>query len=145
MIIEGYAAYAQNLDTKNDIVDGAALARVAALYPKGRPLLLLYGHEVNSPVGFVLELTYDGKGLWMKAELDDTFSKAAEIKRILEKNVQLGLSIGFKDTQSRVCSVTHARILQELDLIEISVCLIPANPKTIIAKWEPTCAALTPC
>jgi HK97 family phage prohead protease len=93
------------------------------------PVVLL-GHDADKDIGIVVEYNLDEKGLEIVAEIRNDIDGVME--RIENKTLR-GFSIGwrclsceYKEEESKMI-----RIVTELDLAEISVVSVPANPKTL--------------
>lgn len=128
--IEGYAS-TKDKDRVKDIVEPTAFKNALDLYMTN-PIVLLQ-HNADKPIGIVTDATIDSKGLYIKAKItEDTdwvFSK-------LKNKVLRAFSIGYrikdyeinevKDDQGDVTG--YEEIIKDLELFEISLVSIPANP-----------------
>ena len=128
--IEGYAS-TKDKDRVKDIVEPNAFKDALDLYMTN-PIVLLQ-HNADKPIGIVTDATIDSKGLYIKAKItEDTdwvFSK-------LKNKVLRAFSIGYrikdyeideiKDDQGYVTG--YEQTIKDLELYEISVVSIPANP-----------------
>lgn len=136
--IVGWAS-TPHVDRHDDIVEPTAFTSSLGTYMKNPRLLLRHWDDKN--IGNVTaayvkdEGTDDERGLWVEAEVlmnvDDCIT--------LIKNKMLGtLSIGFrvKAVEYRLLGdetgpTREIRVITDLDLLEISVVDIPANPNAI--------------
>ena len=128
--IEGYAS-TKDKDRVKDIVEPNAFKSALDLYMTN-PIVLLQ-HNADKPIWIVTDATIDSKGLYIKARItEDTdwvFSK-------LKNKVLRAFSIGYrikdyeidevKDDQGDVTG--YEQIIKDLELFEISLVSIPANP-----------------
>lgn len=136
--IVGWAS-TPHLDRHDDIVEPSAFASSIATFMKNPRLLLRHWDEKNIGNVTMCEIRDQGtdeeRGLWVEAEVllnvDDCMT--------LIKNKQLGtLSIGFrvKEAEYRLLGdetgpTREIRVITDLDLLEISVVDIPANPNAV--------------
>lgn len=124
--ISGYAATFGRADSQADAIEPgafrASLARRAARVP------LLWQHDVAEPIGRVTVLQEDARGLWFSAELSAT-RRAQDALALLQGGALRECSIGFVPRRVRFeqRNGDRVRVLQELDLIEISLVTLAAN------------------
>lgn len=128
-VFEGYAAVFGVTDSVNDkIMPGAFRQSLAACRAEGRLPPLLWQHDPALPIGAWRELREDAHGLYVKGELFvDDIPRAREAYRLLRENVVTGLSIGYRAKEQRRDHGTGARILSDIELVEISMVTFPAN------------------
>lgn len=136
--IEGYAS-TKDKDRVKDIVEPNAFKSALDLYMTN-PIVLLQ-HNADKPIGIVTDATIDSKGLYIKAKItEDTdwvFSK-------LKNKVLRAFSIGYrikdfeidevKDDQGDVTG--YEQIIKDLELFEISLVSIPANPYALTKSFS---------
>lgn len=126
--VRGFAS-TDSLDRQSDIVEpGGGTWRL--------PLPLLLQHVHADPVGLVESIERRGSGLWIEASLVEGIGKADEAWRMIEAGLLAGFSIGFIGKKSEPLKSGGLRFLQ-WELIEISVCTIPANPDAKIQRNLP--------
>jgi len=136
--IEGYAS-TKDVDRYGDIVEPEAFKNTMEVFMKNPVLLLQHKHD--KPIGSVTEFNIDEKGLYIKGEVkhnDDGVQDKIESKTLR------GFSIGFRIKQLRVEEVRNDDgdlidllwIIEELELLEISVVSVPANPYTLMKSLE---------
>lgn len=130
---EGYAATFDRVpDSYGDVIaQGAFTNTLKAWQESGRPIPVLYGHNMDDPdynIG-VAECTEDEKGLHVIAKFDS--SEKAQRTRELLKDGRLGkMSFAFNVLDEGTVKLedgTKANELRELELFEVSVVLVPAN------------------
>jgi HK97 family phage prohead protease len=124
MIVEGYAALFGVEDQMHDIVRAGAFA--ASLARRAEPLAMLVEHEARLLAGYWREAFEDGRGLFVRGEIDDALAGAARAKRLIARGGD-GLSIGY------VPLVHHRsgdiRVLSEIELLEVSIVTHPMQPQ----------------
>lgn len=142
VFIKGYAS-TPHIDRHNDVVEPSAFAKGLATYLKNPRLLLRHWDEKN--IGNVTEANIIDEG---KEETDGLYVKAEVIRDVddcknLIRNGMMGtLSIGFicRAWEERKIgegdNVRIVRVITDLDLLEISVVDIPANPNAIFTMGK---------
>ncbi len=78
-----------------------------------------------------LELREDEHGLFVKAELDESNPRVAEISSALKRGDLSEMSFGFHAIKDEFSSDGEQRTLKELRLLDVSVVTWPANPSTL--------------
>lgn len=126
-IIEGWAS-TKDLDRYNEIVEPAAFKKSLKTYMKNP--VLFFGHEWWSlPIGKVLSAKIKDDGLWVKAKISES---ADEVWSLLKEEMLKTFSIGYKLLKYEKDQETDITTLLDLELLEISVVGIPANPEAMI-------------
>lgn len=123
MIIEGYAALFGVEDQMHDIVRSGAFA--ASLARRVELLPMLVEHEPRLIAGAWRDVREDGRGLWLRGELQRHQPGAARARRMLARGVD-GLSIGFIALGSHRAG--GRRVLTEIELLEVSIVTHPMQP-----------------
>ncbi len=121
MIIEGYAALFGVEDQMRDIVRAGAFA--ASLARCDEPLPMLVEHEPRLLAGHWSEAFEDGRGLFLRGEINASFAGAARAERMIARGVD-GLSIGFVPVVQRR-GAGGVRVLSEIELLEVSIVTHP--------------------
>lgn len=124
MILEGYAALFGVRDLTGDVIRAGAFR--VSLMRRGGALPMLVQHERRLAAGGWTDVREDARGLFVRGEVRGDLPGAARAKRMIEGGVD-GLSIGF------IPVVAHrsgdGRILEEIDLLEVSIVTQPMQPK----------------
>lgn len=133
--ISGYAAIWGNIDDANDmLVKGCCSRSIENRGPDSktnRKIIFLWMHDIDEPLGRIVKLTEDDKGLYFEAEID----KIPEGDRCLEqlKSGTLNqFSIGYMYVWS-ACewdSQEGCLVVKEINLFEISVVSLGCNDET---------------
>lgn len=123
--IAGYAStFGGEPDAYGDvIVKGAFLDSLARGWPK-----LLFEHY--EPIGKTLEIREDDKGLFGRWAIIDT-SKGTDAYKLAKGGVLDSMSIGYF-TQEYEYRQDGVRLLQKVELPEVSVTATPANRNAVI-------------
>ena len=117
MRIAGYAAVYDRVDRAGDVFRAGAFAGAGTV-----PLLLQHR---GAPVGAVLEMHEDARGLRIAARIDDP-----GVARAVRSGALPALSVGYRVrrvTQGAWCEIRAA------DLAEISLVAVPMQPAARIA------------
>ncbi|OHO60904.1 HK97 family phage prohead protease [Corynebacterium sp. HMSC036D02] len=142
---EAYASVFGNRDSYGDVVQkGAFAASLKAWDEKGAPIPLLWGHNMADPdfnIGMVTSAEEDEHGLKVVCELDTDSPKGAQVHRLLKQGRVREMSFAFAATSSEYGELDgkSVRFLKEVDLFEVSVVPLGANPETeVLAVKSPT-------
>ncbi len=123
---EGYASLFGVADGAGDRVMPGAFA--ASLRRRGAgDVRMLYQHFSHAPIGVWEEITEDWRGLYVRGRLSTAIEQARDIRALLADGALNGLSIGFRTVRARreQAQGQIGRLLQEVDLWEISVVTFP--------------------
>lgn len=133
--VEGYAStFDREPDCYGDIVvQGAFAESLEKWKSSGRNIPLLYGHNTNDPecnIGHVIEAHEDERGLYVVAEFDEENPKAQYVRKLVQEGRLWKFSFGYdiKDAGSIELDGHYAYELRRLDLFEVSLVQVPANP-----------------
>ncbi|MFN3232930.1 MAG: HK97 family phage prohead protease [Alphaproteobacteria bacterium] len=125
----GYAAVFNGIDSQNDVVKRGAFTRSLAEHrTAGSMPPLLWMHDASKPIGRLLACREDAKGLFVDGKLTLGVKQADEAYALLREGAVTGLSIGYKTRHSNQDKETGARVLSDVDLREVSLVALPANP-----------------
>jgi len=130
VIIEGFAN-TSDLDRVGDVVLPSAFSKSLEEYMSNP--VLLFQHEWDDIVGSVLEAKVmddeAGKsgGLWIKAQISNAPDTDSVRVKIREGSLRT-FSIGYNEIDASYDKERDVYIVKELELLEISVVTIPANP-----------------
>lgn len=132
-IIEGYASTFGNVDLGGDRVQKGAFSQTF-VHKKTRKVFFDHFYGVPDLAG-VGTFSIDEKGLYMKAEMPleatDVKNAFVKIKFMLERDEDMGLSIGYNTVKSRM-SAEGIRDLLELAVMETSITPFPMNTEALI-------------
>jgi HK97 family phage major capsid protein/HK97 family phage prohead protease len=122
---EGFASVFNEVDQVGDVVaPGAFRKSLAAHQAAGRLPLLLWMHRPDEPIGVWESIVETAHGLAVKGRLILDTARGREAYALLKEKALTGLSIGFRTLKS--ARTKTGRLLQELDLAEISLVSFPA-------------------
>ncbi len=124
---EGYASLFSVADGAGDVVAPGAFTR--SLKHRGpERVRMLYQHHADEPLGVWETIAEDGKGLYVRGRLNLDVERARDVGALIAQGALNGLSIGFRAIRARRDRATGQRILNEIDLWEISVVTFPLLP-----------------
>nr|DAQ04671.1 MAG TPA: prohead serine protease [Caudoviricetes sp.] len=132
----GFVGYAATFDREPDsvgdvIAKGAFTETLKAWADSGRPVPVLYGHNMEDPdynIG-TAELVEDERGLRTTAAFDGS-PKAQRVRQLLAEGRLSKMSFAYDVLDEAPVELedgTNANELRKLDLFEVSVVLVPAN------------------
>ena len=130
--LEGYAAVFGNVDRDNEVIVPGAFARTIPDFKTTG--FLCNGHNWKEELGTITDAKEDDRGLHITAEFYSTPDAQQVRQRLSEKIARgrsAGMSIGYRVKQSE--RRNGARHLLELDLMEVSVVTVPANPQARVS------------
>jgi|TARA_R100000149_G_scaffold12056_1_gene4561 HK97 family phage prohead protease len=129
----GYGSIFNNKDLGNDVVQQGAFSKsLARKGPKG--VKMLYQHDQKQPIGVFEEILEDNRGLKVKGRLAMGTQKGREVYELMKMGAIDGLSIGYRVSPKGYHhdEKTKARIIKEVDLMEISAVTFPMNQRAKI-------------
>lgn len=125
----GYGSIFGNVDAYGEkVMPGAFANSLAKHRQKGTSPLMFWQHNPSEPIGVWSDLAEDGKGLKGTGRFVLETNRGRETYALLKAGAIRGLSIGYREIKTEPDG-PH-RLLKELDLVEISVVSIPANPRS---------------
>lgn len=130
--IEGYGAVFGNVDSYNEIIEPGAFANsIAAKEPK-----MAWQHDLRELVGRWDDYREDANGLMMRGRIATRTERGADAVELLELGALKGLSIGFNTVKSEMDHDKGIRRLLEIDLWEVSLVSVPANPLANVTGFK---------
>jgi len=130
---EGYGSVFNNTDLGNDVIKNGAFKK--SLRQRGaKSIKLLYQHKSDMPIGVFDSMKEDEHGLYVKGRLALKTQAGSEAYELLKMGALDGLSIGFRLTPKgyQTDKRTRRRIIDEVDLMEVSLVTFPMNPKATV-------------
>ena len=132
-LFEGYASLFGLVDLGRDRVAPGAFRDCLASKGPGA-VKLLWQHDPVHPIGVWEAIEEDAKGLFVRGRLDLAVAKAREVHALMRSGAVDGLSIGFRTLRSRKEAATGVRILEKLDLWEVSIVTFPMLPAARVSS-----------
>jgi HK97 family phage prohead protease len=118
--IAGYVSRFDSADASGDIVRRKAFLGNPADVP------LLWQHDLSRPIGRVVALTEDRRGLRMVARLDPGCRDGGDALALIRSGAVDGLSFGFRAKKARNLP-GGGRELLSVELLECSVVTLPMH------------------
>ena len=138
MSFAGYASVFGGVDSYGDTIDAGAYKNT--LINRDRPIRMRWNHY-GPVIGKWKNMFTDDKGLFVEGQLTPGHSTAMDVYASMKHGAIDGMSIGYIPTKSQQLE-DGRRLLQEINLIEISVVEEPAD---MGAKINSVKAALDAC
>ncbi len=122
----------------NDVVEPTAFEETLKQYMTN-PIVLLQ-HDMDKPIGTVTEASIDEKGLFIKAKItEDTDGVFSKLKNGVLRTFSIGYSVKDYETIENVDSegnYSYTNIIKMLELFEISLVSVPANPFALVKSFD---------
>ena len=134
--IEGLAWPFGVPDRIGDVIEKGAFASAAL------PLPMLFGHDLNDPVGVWEAAEEATDGLRLKGRLlVGEVTRAREVRALVRSGAVRGLSIGFR-TRKSTNRKGGGRTITDLELLEASIVTIPMHPGAKVTSAKSAVRAL---
>lgn len=92
------------------------------------PIPMLFGHDMNDPVGAWHAATEESDGLHLKGRLlVEDVARAREVRALVKSGAVRGISIGFL-TRKATARQGGGRLITQLELVEASLVTVPMHP-----------------
>ena len=141
--VPGIVAYASTFDRIPDaygdvVAKGAFTGTLSRLAENGYNLPLLYGHVMDNPsniIGTVTKAVEDDHGLLVEATFDMENPNAQQVRRAILAKAINKLSFAFSildEAPVKLEDGTKANELRELEIYEVSIVVVPANPRAAV-------------
>jgi uncharacterized protein len=128
---EGYASTFGNRDLGGDIVDPGAFANtIKARGARGVKMLL--DHDPRLRIGAWSEIKEDGTGLFVRGSLFMEKQIGRDTHIDLKGGALDKMSIGYRTKSDAMDGRRRARVLKEVDLLEISLVTFPMNERASV-------------
>jgi HK97 family phage prohead protease len=134
----GYGSTFGNVDKGNDICVKGCFTRSLTEHKAENSLPSMYWmHDPAEPIGDWIDMTEDSKGLVVEGQLwvgDRSTECSKKALNLLQGTGKKGLSIGYKTKTSALDKKSGARLLQDVDLRELSVVGWGMNPSATVTS-----------
>ncbi len=125
----GFASTFNNIDLDHDIIARGAFLKTLQ---SDRKVKLLWQHNHAEIIGSFLKLVETEAGLEVEGRLNLGTRRGMEAIALLRAGDLDSMSIGFRVKKDEFDPDTGIRILKELELLEISLVSMPANPLAVV-------------
>lgn len=128
--VRGYVSRFDVPDRSGDIVRKGAFLGLPAEVP------LLWQHDLERPIGRVIGLVEDDRGLRMEAGISPSCRDGLDALALVRSGAVTGLSFGYRVKQARAAP-GGGRELLRLELLECSVVTLPMHRDARITGIQP--------
>lgn len=125
--VSGYASTFER-DLGDDVIVPGAFQKSLG---GGRAVRFLYQHDHRQPLGKVLELREDEKGLFGRFSISRT-SLGSDVRTLLRDGAIDSFSIGYLPKEAERDKEAGVRRLKEVELLECSLVSMPMNPGALV-------------
>lgn len=134
-MFSGYASVFGITDSQGEeVASGAFDLSLKSWAALGKMPKLLWQHDCRQPIGLWREIREDNHGLFVKGQLLLELAQGREAYSLLKNGIVDGLSIGFATVRARRNANSQVRILEEVNLHEVSLVTFAANPKAKVEQ-----------
>jgi HK97 family phage prohead protease len=130
LYIEGYANTIDK-DRVGDVVLPTAFEKSLPNYLKNP--VLLYQHSWDNVIGKVIDAKVTDNGLWVKAYVSSS-KDCEDIRTKIKEGILKTFSIGYDEKEAERDELTKTNYVKDIELLEISIVSIPANPNAIFTQ-----------
>lgn len=136
--ISGYGSIFGNTDRHGEVVQRGAFAKsLADLKQRGEMPVMLWSHMQEQPIGRWTSMAEDGKGLRVEGFLNLKTERGRDAYEHIKARDAGGLSIGYKASKDgRKYAGKGIFHLVEVELYEVSIVTVPANPAARIEGFK---------
>ena len=135
--IEWYAS-TKDKDRMNDIVEPSAFEDTIKQYMTN-PIVLLQ-HDMDKPIWTVIEASIDEKWLFIKARItEDTDGVFSKLKNWVLRTFSIWYRVKDFETEENTdaeWNYVFTNIIKALELFEISLVSVPANPFALVKSFD---------
>ena len=135
--IEWYAS-TKDKDRMNDIVEPTAFENTLKQYMTN-PIVLLQ-HDMDKPIWNVIEASIDDKWLFIKAKItEDTDGVFSKLKNWVLRTFSIWYRVKDFETmenEDAEWNYVFTNVIKELELFEISLVSVPANPFALVKSFD---------
>lgn len=126
-IVKGYGSVFGNIDSDGDIINKGAYTKT--ITENGNRVKYLYQHDMDKPLGKMVNLYEDEKGLVFEAEIPKT-TLGRDVMELMKAGVITENSVGILPIRKEM--VEGNRHINEVKLYEISAVTLAANDQAMI-------------
>lgn len=133
LVITGYGAMFHNIDSYKDIIMPGAF--VNTLLERKDRIAFCYQHDTWNPIGKILEIFEDEKGLYLKVMIS---AAEEDIQIKVKEGILKEMSIGYRviEAKEEIRNGDTIRLLEKIMLFEVSLVTIAANPLAVITGMK---------
>jgi HK97 family phage prohead protease len=133
----GYASLFGVTDLGGDSVQRGAFTKSLKSKPAAK-VKMLRGHDTSEPIGVWDSIVEDARGLKVAGRLILGTVKGNETYQLMKAGALDGMSIGYRTKKESYDRTKKVRLLDELELHEISIVTFPMLPTATISRVKNT-------
>ena len=127
-VVKGYGSVFGNIDSDGDIINKGAYKKT--IQENGQRVKYLYQHDMDKPLGKMVHLEEDDKGLVFEAHIPKT-QLGKDVVELMKAGVITENSVGILPIQKEMGHDGY-RHINEVKLFEISAVTLAANDQAMI-------------
>ena len=127
-VVKGYGSVFGNIDSDGDIINKGAYKKT--IQENGQRVKYLYQHDMDKPLGKMVHLEEDDKGLIFEAHIPKT-QLGKDVVELMKAGVITENSVGILPIQKEMGHDGY-RHINEVKLFEISAVTLAANDQAMI-------------
>ena len=124
----GYASIFDVVDSYGDSVKKGAIKKTLK---ESKSFPMLWSHNVQEPIG-IISGEEDDTGLAVEGKINLDVQRGKEVRALMRQGAVNGLSIGYETMKELIDSENGTRVLKEIKLWEVSVCVFQACPGALV-------------
>ena len=133
--IQAYVTTFNNADVVGDVISPTALDKYVKEFNEQKQRLpMLWQHDKNELIGEWTKFEINSRGVKGTGEIFTDVTRGNDVRNLIKRGAVGSVSIGFKATDYESIDKTGGRLFKEIQLIETSVVINPANPKARITS-----------
>lgn len=134
----GYASVFDTKDDQGDLIKKGAFFKTLLKWQQKQDMpKLLWSHDWGSPIGKIHRIYEDEYGLFVQAQLALDVQKAKEARALVDSGAIKGLSVGFKAKSVKSDKLKQCRVIEDVELYEVSLVALPANSGAVVMATSP--------
>jgi HK97 family phage prohead protease len=134
-MFEGYASVFGVQDSDGDVImKGAFKNTIVKSKETGRMPKMLLQHDIRNLVGKYTDIQEDENGLFVKGRIIMETQQGRETFALLKEGILDAMSVGFNIPPGGAFGMNHGLMIEEVDLMEISLVTFGANPEAMITS-----------
>ena len=133
LVIEGHGAVKGNVDSVGDVIVDGAFKKT--LNERAGRIAFCLQHDIFNPIGKILEIKEDEKGLFLKVRISDS---EPDVKTKIREGILKEMSIGYSvmDAKNGEKDGKDVLFLTDIKLFEVSLVTVAANPEAMIEAMK---------
>lgn len=129
-----YITTYKNEDVVGDIMAPGVLDKFISEFPEGGKLPALWQHDANEVIGEWTKFESNARGVKGYGQIYTEVSRGNDVRNLIMRGMVGSVSIGFRAKDYEMRENEKGRIFKEIELVETSVVLRPANPRARITS-----------